>query len=89
MNALKPEQVGCSSERLKRIGVVMQRYVDEDKIAGIQAMVVRRGQIVYSKCFGMMDIKANKPMQSDTLFRIYSMTKPITSVAVMMLYNTL
>ena len=85
MNSVKPEQVGCSSERLKRIGVVMQRYINEDKIAGIQAMVVRSGQEVYSKCFGMMDIEADKPMQPDTLFRIYSMTKPITSVAVMML----
>ena len=87
MNTVKPEQVGCSSERLKRIGTVMQRYVNEDKIAGILAMVARRGQVVYSECFGMMDIEANKPMQFDTLFRIYSMTKPITSVAVMMLYE--
>lgn len=87
MNTVKPEQVGCSSERLKRIGMVMQRYINEGKIAGILAMVVRRGQMVYSKCFGMMDIEANKPMQFDTLFRIYSMTKPITSVAVMMLYE--
>ena len=87
MNTVKPEQVGCSSERLKRIGMVMQRYVDENKIAGILAMAARRGQVAYSQCFGMMDIEANKPMQFDTLFRIYSMTKPITSVAVMMLFE--
>jgi CubicO group peptidase (beta-lactamase class C family) len=87
MNTVKPDQVGCSPARLKRIGTAMQRYVDDDKIAGILAMVARRGQVVYSECFGMMDIEANKSMQFDTLFRIYSMTKPITSVAVMMLYE--
>jgi len=87
MKTAKPEQVGCSSERMKRIGMAMQRYVDENKIAGILAMAARRGQVAYSQCFGMMDIEANKPMQFDTLFRIYSMSKPITSVAVMMLFE--
>jgi CubicO group peptidase (beta-lactamase class C family) len=87
MKTVKPEQVGFSSTRLERIDTVMQRYVDENKIAGILAMVARRGQSVYSKGFGMMDIEANKPMEFDTLFRIYSMTKPITSVAVMMLFE--
>ena len=65
----------------------MQRYVDEGKIAGILPVVARRGHVVYAECFGMMDVEAHKPMQFDTLFRIYSMTKPITSVAVMMLYE--
>ena len=87
MKTIKPEQAGCSSARLERIDRVMQRYVDEKKIAGILATVARRGQVVYSRCFGMMDIEAGKPMAFDTLFRIYSMTKPITSVAVMMLYE--
>jgi len=65
----------------------MQRYVDEAKVAGILAMAARYGQVMYAKCFGMMDIEAGKPMQFDTLFRIYSMTKPITSVAMLMLYE--
>jgi CubicO group peptidase (beta-lactamase class C family) len=85
MHAVEPEQVGCSSERLKRIDAAMQRYVDEDKVAGILAMVARHGGTAYARCFGMMDIEAHQPMQFDTLFRIYSMTKPITTVAVMML----
>ena len=87
MKTSKPEQVGCSSARLGRIAPVMQRYVDEGKIAGILPVVARRGHVVYAECFGMMDVEAHKPMQFDTLFRIYSMTKPITSVAVMMLYE--
>jgi CubicO group peptidase (beta-lactamase class C family) len=72
---------------LERIGPVMQRYIDEGKVAGILPVVARRGHVVYAECFGMMDVEARKPMQFDTLFRIYSMTKPITSVAVMMLYE--
>lgn len=87
MNVVNPEQVGCSSERMKRIGTLLQRYVDEDKIAGVQATVARRGHIVYNNAFGMMDIETERPMQLDTIFRIYSMTKPITSLAVMMLYE--
>ena len=65
----------------------MQRYVDEGKLSGIIAAIARRGQLVYRKKFGQMDIKADKPMEFDTIFRIYSMSKPITSVAVMMLYE--
>jgi len=87
MHTVEPEQVGCSSERLKRIDTAMQRYVDEGKIAGILAMVARRGATVYANCLGMMDIEASKAVQFDTLFRIYSMTKPITTAAVMMLYE--
>ena len=87
MDTAKPERVGFSSERLGRINAVMQRTVDEGKCAGILTMVARRGQIAHLDCFGMMDVEAGKPMQSDTIFRIYSMSKPITSVAAMMLYE--
>ena len=87
MNAVNPEQVGCSAARLERVGSAMQRYVDEAKVAGMVAMAARYGQVMYAQCFGMMDIEAGKPMQFDTLFRIFSMTKPITSVAVLMLYE--
>ncbi|MFL7791378.1 MAG: serine hydrolase domain-containing protein, partial [Anaerolineae bacterium] len=87
MDTAKPERVGFSSERLGRINAVMQRAIDEGKCAGILTMVARRGQIVHLDCFGMMDVEADKPMQPDAIFRIYSMSKPITSVAAMMLYE--
>ena len=82
-----PEEVGLSSERLKHINKVMQGYVDENKLAGLITMVARRGKVAHFECFGMMDIESNKPMQPDTIFRIYCMVKPITSVSVMMLYE--
>ena len=82
-----PEKLGFSSERLKRIDTVMQRYIDKKKLAGIVALVARCGSVVHFSKFGMQDIEANKPMALDTVFRIYSMTKPITSVALMMLYE--
>jgi CubicO group peptidase (beta-lactamase class C family) len=87
MDTVKPEKAGFSSERLGRISAVMQRTVDEGKYAGILTMVARRGQIAHMDCFGMMDMEAGRPMQPDAIFRIYSMSKPITSVAVMMLYE--
>ena len=87
MNTIAPEEVGVSSARLNRIGKAMQSYVDERKLAGLITMIARRGQVLHFECFGMMDIEAEKSMQSDTIFRIHSMTKPITSVAVMMLYE--
>ncbi|UCF00512.1 MAG: beta-lactamase family protein [Planctomycetota bacterium] len=82
-----PEEVGLSSQRLERINKVMQGYVDENKVAGIVTMVARRGKVAHFECFGVMDIETKKPMQADTIFRIYSMSKPVTSVAVMMLYE--
>ena len=83
----KPEDVGLSSEHLKRIDPAMQRYVAENKLAGILTMIARRGKVVHFEQYGMMDKEKEKPLQRDTIFRIYSMTKPITSVAVMMLYE--
>lgn len=84
---ITPEEVGLSSARLDRIDPVMQGYVDQGRLAGLSTMVARRGKIAHFKCFGMMDREAEKPMKPDTIFRIYSMTKPITSVAIMMLYE--
>jgi len=83
----KPESVGVSSERLERIGTAVQRSIDEKRIAGAITLVARRGRVVWLKPQGMMDREASKPMRPDTMFRICSMTKPITSVAVMMLYE--
>ena len=82
-----PEEVGISTEHLERIRPVMQRYVDDGRMAGILTVVARRGKIVHFETVGMRDIENKKPMEADTIFRIYSMSKPITSVAVMMLYE--
>jgi len=82
-----PEDVGMSSEALARIKPAVQALVDDVKIPGASVIVARKGNIVFFETFGMMDKEAKKPMQKDTIFRIYSMTKPVTSVAVMMLYE--
>jgi len=81
----KPEKVGLSSDRLDRIKPVMQSYVDNNKLPGLITMVARKGKIVHFEKYGMMDV--DKPMEFNTIFSIQSMTKPITSVAVMMLYE--
>ncbi|MBW2061295.1 MAG: beta-lactamase family protein [Deltaproteobacteria bacterium] len=84
----QPKEVGLSSERLGRIDQhLKQRYLDSKKIAGALTLVARRGGIAYFSPVGMMDLERGKPMSQDTIFRIYSMTKPITSVALMMLYE--
>ena len=87
MIIVAPEDVGVSSERLARLNSVMQRYVDENKLAGIVTLLARDGQVFHFERFGMADIEAKKPMELDSLFRIFSMTKPIASVALMMLYE--
>jgi CubicO group peptidase (beta-lactamase class C family) len=87
MRTSKPEDVGLSSTRLARINELMQDYIDQNKLAGLITMVARQGKVAHFERFGLMDIEANKPMQFDTIFRLYSMTKPITSVAVLMLYE--
>lgn len=87
MKKCSPHEVGFSTRRLKRINRGMQRYIDQRLIAGIVTLVARRGSVVHFEKFGLQDIEANKPMELDTIFRIYSMTKPITSVALMMLYE--
>ena len=83
----KPESVGLSSERLERIATTVQRSIDDKRIAGAVTLVVRHGRIAWLKSQGMMDREAGKAMRPDAMFRICSMTKPITSVAVMMLYE--
>lgn len=83
----KPESVGLSSERLDRIGAAVQHNIDNKRIAGAVTLVLRRGRVAWFKPQGMMDREAGKAMRPDTMFRICSMTKPITSLAVMMLYE--
>ena len=83
----KPEEVGLSSPRLGRIRTHLQRYIDTGKVAGTLTLVARQGQIAYFEPQGHLEIERQRPMQRDTIFRIYSMSKPITSVALMMLYE--
>lgn len=82
-----PEAVGFSAARLARIGAALQRYVDAGKIAGLITTVARRGETVYLEKQGWMDREAQKPMAFDAIFRIASMTKPVTAAAIMMLYE--
>ncbi len=80
-----PEILGLASTRLARINTHMQRYVDDGKMAGIVTLIARRGQIAHLSCTGYQTREARQPMQPESLFRIHSMTKPITSVAAMLL----
>jgi CubicO group peptidase (beta-lactamase class C family) len=81
----RPEAVGMSTERLQRIPQAMRGFVERRSVAGVVTLVARRGKIVEQDSVGYADIQAGKPMRSDTLFRIASMTKPVTSVAAMIL----
>ena len=82
-----PEKVGLSSERLSRIERHFGRYVEDGRLAGWLAAVTRRGQVAYVARRGLRDREAGAPVEADTLWRWYSMTKPVTSVAAMMLYE--
>lgn len=84
---ITPEDVGLSTGRLQRIHPVMQACVDQRQCAGILTLIARCGELIHLGCVGMMDIEAGKAMQPDTIFRIYSMSKPITTVAALMLYE--
>ena len=83
----KPERVGISSARLEKISDLNRRYVDEGKLAGTVTLIARGGKIVHFEAIGISDLETGAPMTRDTLFRIYSMSKPITAVAAMMLYE--
>jgi CubicO group peptidase (beta-lactamase class C family) len=88
MDITKPEEVGLSSERLARINHHLQnRYLNPKKIVGTLTLVARRGKVAYLSSLGMRDREREKPMTTDTIFMVASMTKPITSVAFMMLYE--
>ena len=82
-----PSSVGMSAERLDRITALAQRYVDEDKLAGVVTLIARDGAIVHFEAIGQRGAEDERPMTRDALFRIFSMTKPITAVAAMMLYE--
>ncbi len=87
LQTASPEDVGLSAKQLARLDHVLQGYIDRQELAGIVTLVARFGQIVHSAQFGFMDIVGKRPMMPDTIFRIASMAKPITSVAAMMLFE--
>jgi CubicO group peptidase (beta-lactamase class C family) len=87
LSTVEPEKVGLSSERLKKIDKVMSNYIGDKKIAGTVVLIARHGKTAYFKSYGMMDMESQKQMTDDAMFRICSMSKAITSTAVMMLYE--
>ena len=82
-----PESVGIDSTRLERLTQAMQGFVDEGKLAGVVTAAARDGKIFHFESVGQRDLASGDPMENDDLFRIYSMTKPITGVALMILYE--
>jgi len=83
----RPDSVGFSTERLKRLDDALQAMVDGKQLAGIVTMLARHGKLVEQRVYGRQDLASAKPMSKDVIFRIYSMTKPITGVAMMILYE--
>jgi CubicO group peptidase (beta-lactamase class C family) len=84
---VKPEDVGLSSPRLARIGTHLDRYVEAGKLAGALVLIARRGQVACCEPRGYLEVERRRPVTEDAVFRIYSMTKPIVSVGLMMLYE--
>ena len=82
-----PEEVGMSSERLGRVSALMQRYIDDGQVAGTVTLIARHGKIAHLEAQGWRDKAAGAAMPEDAIFTIMSMTKPIVSVALMMLYE--
>ena len=87
LQMVEPEKVGVSSEGLDKIEPILQGFVDKGQLPGFLTVIARKGNIVHFEPIGMQDIENKKPVETDTIFRIYSMSKPITSVAVMILYD--
>lgn len=87
LSTAKPEDVGLSSERLNRISATLKAHIEKGVIPGAVVLVARNGKIAYFENFGMRDLSKSLPMEKDTIFQIYSMSKPITSVAAMILHE--
>ena len=84
---VSPDQVGLSAARLARISAWMKGWVDSGKLPGLLVAVMRKGELAFAETYGKADVERNKPVRPDTIYRIYSMTKPLTSTAIMMLYE--
>jgi CubicO group peptidase (beta-lactamase class C family) len=87
MSTVEPEAAGFSSERLNRLDAAMQRAVDDKELAGIVTLLARHGKVVEFKAYGKKDLTTGAAMQKDTIVRIFSMTKPVTGTAMMILYE--
>ena len=85
--AAKPEDVGLSSERLARMNKLIHAYVDAGRTPGVVTLIARHGKVVHVDAYGKADLAAGRAIRADDIFRMYSMTKPITSVALLMLYE--
>jgi CubicO group peptidase (beta-lactamase class C family) len=85
--AAKPEDVGLSSERLARMNKAIHAYVDAGRTPGVVTLIARHGKVVHVDAYGKADLASGRPTRADDVFRMYSMTKPITSVALLMLYE--
>jgi CubicO group peptidase (beta-lactamase class C family) len=83
----RPESVGLASEALAKMDAGMQSLVDTQHLAGVVTLVARHGKVVHHKAIGVQDLESRMPMQVDTIARIYSMTKPVTGAAMLMLYD--
>ena len=83
----KPEDVGLSSERLARMNKAIHAYVDAGRTPGVVTLIARHGKVVHVDAYGKADLATGRPTRADDVFRMYSMTKPITSVALLMLYE--
>ena len=82
-----PEKLGFDPARLARIDAHFVDYVDRGRLPGFHVVVTRRGEVVHSTAYGKRDLEAGRPVESDTLWRLYSMTKPITAVAALILWE--
>jgi CubicO group peptidase (beta-lactamase class C family) len=87
MQPVHPEEVGLSSTRLERVTRIVQAAIDRGEIAGAVTLVARQGKVAHCGAAGLLDVASGTPMRRDAIFRIYSMTKPITAVAVLQLYE--
>ncbi len=83
----KPSRAGMSAKKLAEVDAAVEKLIAEKKLAGTVVMIARHGKVVMHKSYGLMDIEARKPMRNDTIMRIYSMSKAITSAAALMLHD--
>ena len=88
MKTMNPDKLGLSKDKLMAMeNFFKEKYIKNGKLAGIQTLIARKGKVVHFESTGLRDVENNKKIEKDTIFRIYSMTKPITSVALMQLFE--
>ncbi len=87
MTSSQPQRAGFSPQRLSRVDRLFERYVQSGLLAGVLGTIYRKGKVAYANAVGLSELETSRPMTEDTIFRVYSMTKPITAVAALMLYE--